>query len=156
MMKLRIRPQEISIAMEVGVLDMLTVIVPAHADPHGINYVSELIMSRCRTEEIEYSAVGWDRFWKYFRRTWINIFPVDVWNVYGMDLGVVSRTNNPLERFNRELNAAIAAAHPSIPAFVSTIDTLSRRYVQLLGDISNRRAVAPAHGEIELPVAVGL
>ncbi|EGZ27674.1 hypothetical protein PHYSODRAFT_321435 [Phytophthora sojae] len=69
MMKLRIRPQEISIAMEVGVLDMLTVIVPAHVDPHGINYVSELIMSRCRTEEIEYSAVGWDRFWKYFRRT---------------------------------------------------------------------------------------
>ncbi|EGZ27673.1 hypothetical protein PHYSODRAFT_402590, partial [Phytophthora sojae] len=83
-------------------------------------------------------------------------FPVDVWNVYGMDLGVVSRTNNPMERFNRELNAGIAAPHPSIPAFVSTIDTLSRRYVQLLGDISNRRAVAPAHGEIELPVAVDL
>ncbi|EGZ16351.1 hypothetical protein PHYSODRAFT_334540 [Phytophthora sojae] len=116
MMKLRIRPQEISIAMEVGVLDMLTVIVPAHVDPHGINYVSELIMSRCRTEEIEYSAVEWDRFWKYFRRTWINIFPVDVWNVYGMDLGVVSRTNNPLERFNRELNAAICDG-VSIPKF---------------------------------------
>ncbi|KAE9289805.1 hypothetical protein PF001_g19873 [Phytophthora fragariae] len=148
--------EEITIAMEVGVLDMLTVVVPEHVDPHGINFVTELIMGRCRTVGIEYSTVSWARFWVYFRKTWINTFSVDVWNVFGMDLNIVSRTNNPLERFNRELNAAIAAPHPSIPAFISTIDTLSRRYVQLLNDISNRRAIAPVHGAINLPDAVDL
>ncbi|OWY92442.1 hypothetical protein PHMEG_00038566 [Phytophthora megakarya] len=41
--------------------------------------------------------------------TLIVLFPPEVWNVHGMDLQVVSRTNNPLERFNRELNASITA-----------------------------------------------
>ncbi|OWY96799.1 hypothetical protein PHMEG_00032843 [Phytophthora megakarya] len=39
------------------------------------------------------------------------------------------RTNNPLERFNREINAALTAPHPSLPAFVSIIQVLSQRYV---------------------------
>ncbi|KAG6971717.1 hypothetical protein JG688_00004306 [Phytophthora aleatoria] len=55
-----------------------------------------------------------------------------MWNVHGMDLDIVSRTNNPLERFNRELNAAIPSAHPSLAAFVSTIDGLSQRYLFFL------------------------
>ncbi|ETO61478.1 hypothetical protein F444_20515 [Phytophthora nicotianae P1976] len=54
--------------------------------------------------------------------------PVDVWNVHEMDLDIVSRTNNPLERFNRELNGAMPSAHSSQPAFVSTIDGATYDY----------------------------
>ncbi|KAG6950106.1 hypothetical protein JG688_00014316 [Phytophthora aleatoria] len=52
--------------------------------------------------------------------------------VCGMSLNIVSRTNNPLERVNRKLNAAIPSAHPSLAAFVGTIDDLSKRFVFFL------------------------
>lgn len=94
-----------------------------------------------------------------FGRTFVGrltLFSVDVWNVHGMDWQVVSRTNNPLERFNRELNAAISTLHLSLPVFVVTIDSLSQRYVRLLSDITNRRAVAPQQGAANLPVPVPL
>lgn len=52
--------------------------------------------------------------------------------------GFASRgTNNPLERFGRELNAAILAPHHIIPACVATIDNLFQRYVRLLSEIAN-------------------
>ncbi|OWY93778.1 hypothetical protein PHMEG_00036698, partial [Phytophthora megakarya] len=46
--------------------------------------------------------------------------------------------------------------HPSLPSFVGTIDALSQRYVQLLIDITNRRATAPAQLQILLPEPVQL
>ncbi|KAF1787708.1 hypothetical protein GQ600_14309 [Phytophthora cactorum] len=52
--------------------------------------------------------------------------------VCGMSLNIVSRTNNPLERVNRKLSAAIPSAHPSLAAFVGTIDDLSKRFVFFL------------------------
>ncbi|POM81419.1 Hypothetical protein PHPALM_616 [Phytophthora palmivora] len=47
-------------------------------------------------------------------------------NVRGKVMGVVSRANNPLEMINRELNAAISSPRPNLPAFVGTIDAMSR------------------------------
>ncbi|OWZ03038.1 hypothetical protein PHMEG_00025299 [Phytophthora megakarya] len=142
--------------MEVGIMDMLTVIRPDDVDLAGIRFVERRIRSRCREETIQYSTERWLLFWVYFRRTWLVLFPVNVWNVHGMDLQIVSRTNNPLERFNRELNAAITAPHPRLSAFVGMIEVLSRRYVRLLDDITNRRAVAPQQGAIQVPVTVEL
>ncbi|OWY95645.1 hypothetical protein PHMEG_00034294, partial [Phytophthora megakarya] len=84
------------------------------------------------------------------------LFLVNMWNVHGMDLQIVSRTNNPLKRFNRELNAAITAPHPRLSAFVNMIEVLSQHYVRLPDDIINRRAVAPQQGAIQVPVAVVL
>ncbi|OWY90432.1 hypothetical protein PHMEG_00041443, partial [Phytophthora megakarya] len=121
-------PAEISIAMEVGIMDMLTVIRPDDVDRAGIRFVERRIRSRCREETIQYSTERWLLFWVYFRRTWLVLFPVNVWNVHEMDLQIVSRTNNPLERFNRELNAAITAPHPRLSAFVGMIEVLSQRY----------------------------
>ncbi|EGZ15575.1 hypothetical protein PHYSODRAFT_508016 [Phytophthora sojae] len=134
---------EIGVAMEIGVLDMLTVVPPGQVDPYGIDYAKRTIRQRCERRGLHYSSTRWTRFWVYFRRTWMVRFPPDVWNVQGIDLRVVSRTNDPLERFKRELNTAITTPHPSLPSFVGTINTLLQRYVQLLNYITNRRAVAP-------------
>lgn len=45
---------------------------------------------------------------------------------------VVARANNPLERFNREMNTAFATPHPNMVTFVTTIEELSRRHVLLV------------------------
>jgi hypothetical protein len=156
MVALHLPAPEISIAMEVGVLDMLTVVPPAEVDPLGLAFVQRRIGERCREDGVHYSSERWSTFWAYFRRTWLRLFPVNVWNVHAMNLQVVSRTNNPLERFNRELNAAISSPHPSLAGFIGSIDSLSQRYVRLLNDITNRRAVAPQQGVVRLPVAVPL
>ncbi|POM58719.1 Hypothetical protein PHPALM_36597 [Phytophthora palmivora] len=153
MLALHISLTEISIAMEVGVLDMLTVLPSTDVDPAGIRFVQRKIRRRCREVNTDYSDDHRSQFWVYFRRIWLILFPV--WNVYGMDLQVVSRTNNPLERFNRELNAAISTPHPSLSAFVGNIEGLSRRYVRLLDDITNR-ATAPPQGVVQIPIPIGL
>ncbi|KAJ8519457.1 hypothetical protein ON010_g18074 [Phytophthora cinnamomi] len=156
MIKLRLSNNIIALAMETGMLDMLTVISPEHVVPHGIAFVTRKIRQECLARNLDYSDSKWTTFWNYFRRTWVRRFPVDLWNVHGMDLSIVSRTNNPLERFNRELNASITSPHPNLPVFVGVIDMLSRRYVQLLTDISQRRATAPARYEIRLPTPVNV
>ncbi|POM62588.1 hypothetical protein PHPALM_28244 [Phytophthora palmivora] len=112
---------------------MMTVLPPTDVDPAGIRFVQREIRCRCHELNTDYSDERWSQFWVYFR----------LWNVYGIDLQVVSRTNNPLERFNRELNAAISTPHPSLSAFVGIIEGLSRRYVHLLDDIAHRCASAP-------------
>ncbi|GMF50354.1 unnamed protein product [Phytophthora fragariaefolia] len=57
------------------------------------------------------------------------------WNVFGLSRKIVSRTNNPLERFHRQLSTKFPVPHPSLERFVSTIEILSREYV------AQRRAV---------------
>ncbi|GMF53457.1 unnamed protein product [Phytophthora fragariaefolia] len=97
MAKLHISPAAITIAMASGVLDMLTVIRPSHVDTHGSNHLIRRLQQECSTHSIGYDTAKWTRFWNYFRRTWIRRYSIDLWNVNGMDLDVVSRTANPLE-----------------------------------------------------------
>jgi len=122
MRRLTISEPATRVAMERGMLDMLTVIPPDEVATTGIAWVKTQIKARCRTLGIPYSRNNWRSFWAYFRRTWIDRFPPDVWNVHGMSNRIVARTNNPLERFNRELNAAFATPHPNMATFVSTIE----------------------------------
>ncbi|OWZ07460.1 hypothetical protein PHMEG_00020141, partial [Phytophthora megakarya] len=111
----------------------LTVVPPGQVDPHGIAWVERTMRQLCNQRSIHYSSTRWTQFWIYFRRTWIVLFPPEVWNVHGMD-----------------------CPHPSLPSFVGTINALSQRYVQLLSDITHRRAMAPAQLQILLPVPVQL
>jgi hypothetical protein len=83
----------------------------------------------------------------------LSLYPPSVWNVSLVKNGEIARTNNPLERFNRELNTAFSTAHPSLGRFVQTIEEVSRKYVTLRNDITNGRAKAPARGaRAEIPV----
>lgn len=156
MMKYCITREEIAIAMEQGVLDMLTVIERDLIDPKGINWVRIQIQLHCTQRHLRYSTKLWARFWRYFRRTWLHRYTPVVWNVHGLSNQLVARTNNPLERFNRELNNAFPVPHPSIPVFVDTINEISVGRVAKLRNIQHSRSRNKEREHIVLPQPVDL
>ncbi|KAE9022247.1 hypothetical protein PR001_g13187 [Phytophthora rubi] len=157
MLKYRLHKDQVKVAMLPGFLDMLTVIDKSKISPQGIDWVKNAIQERCKKDNITYSSTKWTSFWKYFERTWLKLLPPKFWNVHGYSKSVVARTNNPLERFNRELNAAFGTPHPSLPRFIQTVEDISRRRVQLRNDISLGRAKPPNRAErYELPCPVEL
>ncbi|POM59679.1 LOW QUALITY PROTEIN: hypothetical protein PHPALM_31553 [Phytophthora palmivora] len=126
MKRLSIPEAECIVAMTRGVVDMLTVVNPEHR--------------RCAEQSIKYSKQKWQAFWEYFERTSIDGYALEIWNMHGMANEPVARTNNPLERFNRELNTRFPTPHPSMATFVTTINKISAEYVQQLADIPRGRA----------------
>ena len=51
---------------------------------------------------------------------------------------MVNRTNNPLERFNRELNTSFATPHPTMAEFITVIRQKSFEKVDLINNIKNK------------------
>ncbi|GMF43887.1 unnamed protein product [Phytophthora fragariaefolia] len=115
----RFSDAETSIAMERGSLAMFTVIDPVKVELQGIAWVKANIRKRCKVQNIMYSQKKWRRFWKYFVCILIENFPSDIWNVYGMGRNIINRTNNPLERYHRELNARFLISYPALSTFAS-------------------------------------
>ncbi|KAK1942827.1 hypothetical protein P3T76_005464 [Phytophthora citrophthora] len=126
--------EECAIAMSKGVLDMLTVIDHSLVK-RCIKWVKLEIRRRCAEAGITYSNVKWRGFWGYFNRTWMEQYDMSVWNVAGLNNELIARTNNPLKRFNRELNNHFPKPRPSTAIFVGVIKTISAEYVQRLADI---------------------
>jgi hypothetical protein len=62
------------------------------------------------------------------------------------------RTNNGLERFNRELNDAFSVGHPSMVEFVSTIKNISMQKWTHHERISKRKEKAPVREPVVFPV----
>ncbi|KAE9113789.1 hypothetical protein PF007_g10615 [Phytophthora fragariae] len=152
-MKRFLIPEEVcSIAMTRGVLDMLTVMEQSLIE-NGIKWVKREIRQRCDAAGIEYSKSKWRVFWDYFQRTWIELYDVSVWNVAGLNNELVARTNNPLERFNRELNDRFPKPRPSMATFVGVVKTLSAEYVQRVADVPRGRARRPVRERI-VPVDI--
>lgn len=155
MSKLQIPKPEISIAMESGGLDMLTVSEHSTIEPNGIAWVRARIKVRCDENSIKCLVKLWRKFWVYFRRTWITLHPPAVWNVHGLRRDVVARTNNPLERFNRKINSAFSTPHPSTVRVVQTIEDISRRYVRLREEIARGIAAPPRRAtQPDLPTLI--
>lgn len=156
-MKLLCIPRpEIKIAMKPKVLDMLMVLPPNKVAVQGVAYVKNQIRASCVRLNLPYSKRKWASFWAYFQRTWIRGFEVEQWNVHGVDRRLVSRTNSPLERFNKKINTAFSMARPSLARFVSTIEKMSRAKVQLIHDVAAKKAKAPPRQQCKLPKAVNL
>ncbi|OWZ19629.1 hypothetical protein PHMEG_0006081, partial [Phytophthora megakarya] len=151
MQKLSIPAAEISTAMGRGVLDLLTVLPHEQIDPRGIEHVTDRIKDLTAEREIEYSERKWAAFCVYFRRTWIEMIPPKLWNVRGIARRLINRTNNLLERYNRELDNAFTAARPNIPTFVGVLERIAHHYVTLLDDITHSRARPPPHGDYFVP-----
>ncbi|GMF31285.1 unnamed protein product [Phytophthora fragariaefolia] len=110
----------------------------------------------CDSDGILMSTAAWSKFCKYFDRTWLKTFPPQLWNIAPIQRDAVSRTNNPLERFNREMNASFPSVHPNLPDFVVALEKLARRYANLKYDIDIGRASAPHRLPILLPKAIDL
>ncbi|KAG6950358.1 hypothetical protein JG687_00014305 [Phytophthora cactorum] len=78
------------------------------------------------------------------------------WNVFDIANTVVTRTNNPLETFNRERNTAFKH-HPNLRQFVATIARMSSAYAQRQSNITHglrRKKQRPPL--IQLPIAPAL
>ncbi|KAG2815835.1 hypothetical protein PC111_g13404 [Phytophthora cactorum] len=121
---------------------MLTVIDPEEISVQGVAWVKNKIKQRCEAQNVPYSRSKWNQFWNYFQKTWIETFPPDLWNIYGVQREIVNRTNNPLERFHREVNARLNR-QPSLRHFVKTIEEIARHY-QIL-----RKTTLPSIADIQ-------
>ncbi|KAG2916481.1 hypothetical protein PC119_g18756 [Phytophthora cactorum] len=153
MKRFAIPEEECCIAMISGVLDMLTVAEHSLIE-RGTKWVKREIRERCSAAGIANSKAKWRGFWDCFRRTWMEKYGVEVWNVAGLDNELIARTNNPLERFNRELNSRFPSPRPSMATFVDVIKTLSSEYVQRLADVPRGRVRRAPRERIQLPVPV--
>ncbi|KAG2960603.1 hypothetical protein PC119_g26341 [Phytophthora cactorum] len=88
------------------------------------------------------------------KATWMEQYGVEVWNVAGLENELIAPTNNPLERFNRELNSRFPSPRPSVATFVGVVKTLSSEYVQRLADVPHGRVRRAPRERIQLPVPV--
>lgn len=155
MKRFLIPEKECGIAMTRGVPDMLTVVDHSLIE-RCIKWVKREIRQRCDIAGIAYSKAKWQEFWDYFQRTWLEQYDVSVWNVVTLDNELVARTNNPLERFNRELNDHSPKPRPSMATFMGVIKTLSAEYNQRLAAVPRGRGRRPTRERIQLPVPVDL
>ncbi|GMF33394.1 unnamed protein product [Phytophthora fragariaefolia] len=155
MKRFLIPEDECSIAMTRGVLDTLTVLEHSLIES-VIKWVKREICQRCGEAGIEYSKTKWRGFWDYFQRTWLELYDMSEWNVAGLSNEFVARANNPLERFNRELNDRFPKPRPSMTTFVGVIKTISAEYVRRLADIPRGRVRHPVRERIQLPVPVDI
>ncbi|OWZ02553.1 hypothetical protein PHMEG_00025865 [Phytophthora megakarya] len=144
---------ECLIAMAHGVLDTLTVLQHDYIE-RGIKWVQLEIKRRCAVADVTYSAAKWGEFWGYFERTWLEQYSIEVWNVFGLDNELIARTNNPLKRFNRELNSRFPTPHPSMATFVTVIKTISQEYVRRVAYVPRGRARRVAREVIQLTEVV--
>ncbi|OWZ21106.1 hypothetical protein PHMEG_0004401 [Phytophthora megakarya] len=76
--------------MQRGFLDALTIILHNHIAPHGINFVITKFIMRPNGEGLEYSESKWGEFWGYFRKTWLEMFPPHLWNIFGSFLDLAA------------------------------------------------------------------
>ncbi|GMF18379.1 unnamed protein product [Phytophthora fragariaefolia] len=143
------------ISMTPGVLDTLTVLNHAKVKG-GMNLVRREIKQRCRTADVVYSVEKLGVFWSYFERTWLEQYSIEIWNVFGLDNELAVRTNNPLERFDRELNSRFPTPHPSMATFVTVIKTNAQEYVRRAADVPRGRARRIPREVIQLPDAIDI
>ncbi|GMF29273.1 unnamed protein product [Phytophthora fragariaefolia] len=141
---------ECLIVMTPGALDTLTVLNHAKVKG-GMKWVRREIEQRCRAVDVVYSVETLREFWSYFERTWLELYSIEVWNVFGLDNELVARTNNLLERFNCELNSRFP-----IPTFVTVIKTISQEYVRRVADVPRGRARRIPREVIQLPDAIDI
>ncbi|KAF1313229.1 hypothetical protein FI667_g17577, partial [Globisporangium splendens] len=151
MANLHIPAFEIHCAVGKDVIDLLCV-MENKIDPHDIICISTKIRASLREASLEHSTSKWNEFWVYSKKTWLKLYPHSEFsNVRGKQRPIVDRTDNPLERHNRELNDAFEHPKPSIPMFVTTAESLANRYAELLRDIAQETAQQPRHNSCYIP-----
>ena len=94
---------------------------------------------------------AFDSFWKYFVKTWTKQYDVKSWNLHHLLNNPTAinelrqRTNNCLERYNREMNNAFKTAHPNLITFVDIIKGKSLEFVERIKRVANNEERAPVH-----------
>jgi hypothetical protein len=96
---------------------------------------------------IKHTSINYTRFFNYFESTWTSKYPSSLWTFSLIDSISSARTNNALERYNRQLKEQFACPHPSIIAFLQVIKDECRYYRRLLDSIRGGREPFPKHEE---------
>jgi hypothetical protein len=136
-------PKEIvnKIAGKDGVIKILTEIPIEEIVQKGIPYC------RSKTDSVGHMS-KLNQFWNYFENTWMTSYDPKSWNVHDIvenDTTIINRTNNPLERFNRTLNAQFLNDHPSMLQFISGIREVCNRLVEKIDLILKGHKSKPVH-----------
>ncbi|EGZ27035.1 hypothetical protein PHYSODRAFT_468181 [Phytophthora sojae] len=124
----------------------LTVIPEDQIAEKGVRYVRSIVGETG-------SKTKWNTFWKYFLKTWTQRFDVTTWNVHEMvrcGVDIVNRTNNPLEKYNRDF-ASRVGTHPSLLTFIEGTKQEAARYLQRIDDIKKGLQTAPQHAPPVVP-----
>ena len=126
-------------------MNFLTIIPISDIIPYGIPYLKATFPSKGVESQLE-------TFWSYFQNNWMVRYPPSLWNFNEKVRDeLINRTNNPLERFNRTLNEVFPTAHPNMDTFITTINSISARYVDTLHDIQHGRTRPPRHEPVPFP-----
>ena len=115
-------------------LEILTLINPSEIKWKGIPYVRSIIDGDLDHDDM----VKMEKFWNYFDKFWMRSPSFIVtWNVFGhyKDKQMkLQRTNNGLERYNRDLNEKFSGKQ-SLLSFIKILEEEARKKVRLLEDI---------------------
>ncbi|ETI50575.1 hypothetical protein F443_05901 [Phytophthora nicotianae P1569] len=83
-------------------------------------------------------------------------YDATTWNVQEMmrvGVDVINRTNNPLEKYNRDF-ASRMSTHPGLLAFIEGTKREAARYIRRIEDIKHLRQTASQHAppaKLEIP-----
>ena len=120
-------------------------VIPPDAIERFISYIQER-----SPLQAEYPA-KMETFWTHFKNQWRKPSMIPKWNVYNVLQRedtletVINRTNNPLERHNRELKTMFPKLSPSMETFVTNIPKMSSEKVNFLSIIMKGGAKPPPH-----------
>ncbi|KAI3642974.1 hypothetical protein MP228_002799 [Amoeboaphelidium protococcarum] len=130
---------DVHFLMQVGMLDLLCLIPEDEVEIYGIPY----IQGRCNGVSATEQQLA--DFWKYFVKTWLELFSISDWNVSRLEgQQLVNRTNNPLESYNRLLNQDFKN-HPTMVAFIAQLKRHADKYIKLQSVISQGGGHGPKH-----------
>lgn len=147
LISLRIDKEQIHKAMEIGNLDLLTIIPKNEIIKYGIPYIRNNINEGNNVQK-------WNQFWMYFTKTWMTIFNTEYWNINHLiseQVQLVNRTNNPLESYNRIFTRKFKNGKPSLLLFANTCKQESIRHVQLISHIKKGLVRPPSHNTANYP-----
>ncbi|KAJ8564223.1 hypothetical protein ON010_g7121 [Phytophthora cinnamomi] len=147
MVALHIPLDQVKQSMLPGCLDLLTVF-PRAKKEQGIAHVSSQLEPR-RGDKTK-----WASFWKYFRATWLKRYDLDTWNVHHMlsdDVELISKTNNPLESYNRVFASQFHRSHPNLMTFMQVCKNESQRFFEGLRRIEDGVEDGSAVADVTYP-----
>jgi hypothetical protein len=154
---------------EKGLFNLLTVIPINEIETKGKIYVIfkyTLLTALSGIPYIQYNfdvkeyTENFNLFWIYFTKTWLGTYSPESWNINRFihydkkgelipNEDLINRTNNALERCNRELHAAFNDhGHKSMNIFVETLKKFTVSYVEKRNQVYNNRYNGHKHRDV--------
>eukprot|EP00474_Spongospora_subterranea_P006885 CRZ07343.1 hypothetical protein [Spongospora subterranea] len=138
--------QLIGAMMQPGALDVLTVVPHSQICNEGFGFIASILQALPSYDETQQSVIS--IFFDYFRKTWVNLFKPNDWNISRQispgEL-IVNRANNPLESYNSKFNNYFPTAHPNLNVFVHKLRDEAESFVRFQHECDIGTSVPPNH-----------